>query len=113
MGKIAACALLLAISLSAASLDEAGPRRDLEALSAKTRGRLGVCIQTAQVSVCVHPDDRFPMQSVMKLVVGFAVMDAVDAKRWGVNDPVTVHREDLSLYVQPLAKLVGAGGYRT
>jgi beta-lactamase class A len=49
----------------------------------------------------------------MKLVVGVAALDAVDKGRVRLNDEVTIRSEDLSLYVQPLAGLVGKSGYRT
>lgn len=49
----------------------------------------------------------------MKLFVAMAVMDRVDRQGWQLEMPVTVRREDLSLYVQPLAKLVTPEGYRT
>jgi beta-lactamase class A len=42
----------------------------------------------------------------MKLLVGFAVMDAVDHRRWRLDDGVVIRKQDLSLAVQPLAKLV-------
>src|SRR5215475_14244090 len=99
--------LAVPASMSAASLDDAGLRRDLTALAAKTPGRFGICVQTAHASICTHPQDRFAMQSVMKLIVAFAAMDAVDTKGWRLEQPVMVHKEDLSLYVQPLSKLVG------
>jgi beta-lactamase class A len=106
-------ALLLAAVLQGATLDTTALARDLTALAQDSRGRLGVCVQTAKESTCVHADDRFPLQSVMKLVVAFAALDAVDAGKWRLDDDVLVRKQDLSLYVQPIAKLVGPGGYRT
>jgi len=54
------------------------------------------------------------MQSVMKLLVATAVMDAVDHGRMGLNDPVTLHVSDLSMNVQPIAALVRkTGTYQT
>jgi beta-lactamase class A len=105
--------LLLVAALQAAPLNTAGLARDLTTLAARFQGRVGVCVQTKKASACVHPQDRFPLQSVMKLMVGFAVLDAVDTKGWHLDDEVLIRKEDLSLYVQPLAKLVGPEGYRT
>jgi beta-lactamase class A len=48
----------------------------------------------------------------MKLVGGVAVLDAVDKDRLRLDDTATIRPERLSLYVQPLAKLVGPS-YRT
>lgn len=49
----------------------------------------------------------------MKLLVGVAVLDRVDRGEWRLTDEVIVRREDLSLHVQPLAKLVGEHGFAT
>jgi beta-lactamase class A len=106
-------AMILAAALQAATLDTTGLERDLTALAQQFRGRIGACVQTTHQSTCVHAQDRFPLQSVMKLLVAFAVMDAVDTKGWRLDQTVLVRREDLSLYVQPMAKLVGPNGYRT
>jgi beta-lactamase class A len=98
------------------------PARDLDVnglrqVFAKTAegfdGRIGACAQTRTQTACTRADERFSLQSVMKLVVGFAVLDAVDAGRIRLADTVTLQTRDLSLYVQPLAKLVGPSGFRT
>jgi beta-lactamase class A len=49
----------------------------------------------------------------MKLLVGFAVLTEVDAHRWRLDEQVTLYPADLSLNVQPLAKLVSPAGYQT
>jgi beta-lactamase class A len=46
----------------------------------------------------------------MKLLAGLAVMDAVDNRGWSLDEPVTVRKENLSLYVQPIADIVKAKG---
>lgn len=77
-------------------------------------GRLGVCVALADAApVCTHGEERFSLQSVMKLVVAVAVLDAVDAGRMKLDDPVTIHRSDLSVFVQPIEKLVGPDGWTT
>jgi beta-lactamase class A len=96
--------LLLSSSLPAAQLDLAGITNEIEAVAKQFKGRIGAC---------VHPGDKFPMQSVVKLIVGFAVLDAVDTKGWKLDTKVPIQRKDLSLYVQPLEKLVGPKGYTT
>ena len=40
-------------------------------------------------------------------------MDRVDSGAWHLDDPIVVHKEDLSLYVQPIAKLVTPRGFHT
>lgn len=76
-------------------------------------GRVGVCARDEAVLACVNGDQRFSLQSVMKLLVGLAVMDAVDHRGWHLDEEIVVRKEDLSLYVQPIAKLVKDQGYRT
>ena len=98
---------------SAAQLDFAGLEKDLIALTKDFGGRVGVCVQSDRGAACVHPNDKFAMQSVVKLLVGFAVMDAVDTQGWKLDTQVEIQRKDLSLYVQPLEKLVGPNGYKT
>jgi beta-lactamase class A len=110
---ITTAALLLAAALQTPSLNTTELERDLTALAAQFEGRMGVCVRTTTQSTCVRAQDRFSLQSVMKLLVAFAAMDAIDSGRWRLEDPVVVRKADLSLYVQPIAKLVGPDGYRT
>lgn len=94
------------------SLQHQQLQRKLEGLT-RIDGRTGVCIQDAAGASCLHADERFSLQSVMKLIVAVAAMDAVDRGSWRLDKPVLVRRQDLSLFVQPLAKLVTDQGYRT
>jgi len=73
--------------------------------------RVGVCAVDSVGNSCVNGQESFSLQSVMKLVVSLAALDAVDRHALELNEQIVVHREDLSLYVQPLAGLVGAEGY--
>ena len=88
-------------------------QRKLNALARGGDGRLGVCVQDSAGASCIHGDERFSLQSVMKLIVAVASMDAVDRGVWRLDEQVLVRRQDLSLFVQPLAKLVTDRGYRT
>jgi beta-lactamase class A len=87
----------------------------LAAIAARSDGRVGVCAADPNGAVaCVNGDQRFSMQSVMKLIVGAAVMDAVDRRGWRLDDEVVIRRADLSLHVQPLADIVREKGeFRT
>jgi beta-lactamase class A len=49
----------------------------------------------------------------MKLLVALAVMDRADRRGWSLADEIVVRRQDLSLFVQPLADLVSHQGYKT
>ena len=77
-------------------------------------GRVGVCAIQGSQRACVNGDERSAMQSVMKLLAGLAVLDRVDNGGWSLDESVTVRRENLSLYVQPIADIVKAkGSFRT
>lgn len=93
--------------LSAAHLQGA-----LDLLGASIPGRVGIAVQGA-ASASVHGQDRFPLESVMKLPVAIALYDAIDAGRLHLSDPVTLYPRDRALYYQPLAKKLTAKGYRT
>jgi len=83
--------LLLATSLS-------GAGKNLQKLAASSDGRVGVCaLDLAEAEpVCVNGDQRFPLQSVMKLVVAAAVLDAVDHGQLRLSDPIVVRPGDIS-----------------
>ncbi len=66
-------------------------------------GRGGICARTASRTACVNPDERFALQSVMKLLVSLAVMDRVDQGGWRLDEPIVVHKEDLSLQWEAIA----------
>jgi beta-lactamase class A len=90
-------------------------KQDLQKLADGFDGRVGIGVQSAAGLVPVRGNERFSLQSVMKLMVAAAVMDAVDRRGWRLDEPVVVRREDLSLNVQPIADLVKSNknGYRT
>ena len=107
---------LLAVAPSNASardLDADALNTDLAKIVNGFDGRIGACIQAGERTACIHEEERFSLQSVMKLVVGVAALTDVDKGRRRLDDAVTVRTRDLSLYVQPLADLVGPSGYRT
>jgi beta-lactamase class A len=68
-------------------------------------GRVGVCAIENSGESCLNGDRRFSLQSVVKLLVGMAATDALQ-----LSDPVTIRKEDLSLFVQPTAKIVNENG---
>jgi beta-lactamase class A len=109
-------ALILLCALGTAqggTLDDPGVQADLVRLTDGFDGRVGVCALDAKGPICVAGAEHFSMQSVMKLIVGMAVMDAVDHGQLHLQDAVVVRREDLSLFVEPIAALVGPQGFPT
>ncbi|WP_037498740.1 serine hydrolase [Sphingomonas jaspsi] len=55
----------------------------------------------------------YPQQSCSKLWVAITAMDAVDRGRVSLSDKVTLGRDDLTLFHQPLADKILAGGHTT
>jgi beta-lactamase class A len=98
--------LLLALALvgmataaQAASLDATTLPAALAAAAEKFDGAVGICARHAAGPVCVHGEDRFPMESVAKLLVAVAVLDAVDHQGWRLDEGVTLRGEDASVLV--------------
>ncbi len=100
-------------AISAAAVRRARWQHELDVITRGFDGRVGVCAGDGLLEGCVHGTDPFPMQSVMKLPVAIAALDAVDRGTWHLDDEVLVRKQDLSVFVQPIAKLVGPNGYKT
>lgn len=97
----------------AGQVQHAALQQEMARLARPIDGRVGACAMDAAGIACANGDRRFSLQSVMKLVVGVAVLDAVDRQGWKLDDAIVVKPEDLSLGVQPIKKLVTPEGYRT
>ena len=84
-------------------------------LGANFQGRVGIAVKSIDDGWTVQSNGatRQPQQSVSKLWVAIAVMDAVDRGQLSLADPVTVTRSDLTLFHQPIRALIGKDGYRT
>ena len=78
-------------------------------------GRVGVAVRSIDKgwSVDVNGSTRLPQQSVSKLWVALTVLDFRDQGRLKLEDPVTVTREDLTLFHQPIAAMVRGDGFKT
>ena len=106
-------ALAVVLAVVAASAQPGQLQNELIRITRGFDGRVGVCVQDASSTACVNGAQRFPLQSVMKLLVGIATMDAVERKGWRLDETVIVRKQDLSLAVQPLAALVTGDGFQT
>ncbi|MGL4313760.1 MAG: serine hydrolase, partial [Sphingomonas sp.] len=93
----------------------AGMLASLEALAQGFDGRVGIAVTSIDKgwALDVHGDERLPQQSVSKLWVALTVLDFRDQGRLTLDDPVTVTREDLTLFHQPIAAMVKGDGYKT
>lgn len=87
----------------------------IQALGAGFEGAVGISVRDIDEGwvVAWEGDNARPQQSVSKLWVAIAVMDAVDRGRLSLADPITVTRADLTVFHQPIRALVGKDGYRT
>jgi beta-lactamase class A len=79
-------------------------------------GRVGIAVRSIDEgwSTGWKADELYPQQSVSKLWVSIAAMDAVDQGRVSLNDKVTLGRSDLTVFHQPIRDLIlGTGTYTT
>jgi len=78
-------------------------------------GKVGIAVRSIDRgwSASANGDIRLPQQSVSKLWVTMTVLDARDAGRLKLDDPVTVTREDLTLFHEPIAAMVRGDGFHT
>ena len=87
----------------------------LRSITQSFDGTLGVAVMRTDGSwsFTYQADQYFPQQSVSKLWVALAVLDAVDAGRIKLDQNVRIMRDDLTLFNQPIATLVDEDGYET
>jgi len=100
-------------AVSASMTRRARWQHELDVLTKGFDGRVGVCAGDGLLEACVRDNQLFPMQSVMKLPVAVSALEKVDDGKWSLDDEIVVHKQDLSVFVQPMAKLVGPNGFKT
>lgn len=78
-------------------------------------GKVGIAVKSLDDDWTVESngDLKMPQQSVSKLWVAMTVLDARDQGKLTLDDPITVKKEDLTLFNQPIAALVKDSGYQT
>ncbi|AMJ61649.1 class A beta-lactamase [Bosea sp. PAMC 26642] len=88
-----------------ADWDKAKLDREIIAIERQSKGRLGVALlDLKDRKTWSHRGaERFPMQSVFKLPLAVAVLQAVEAGKLKLDQPVTIKRSEFSLYHSPLA----------
>jgi len=85
-------------------------------LGSQFNGRVGIAVRSVDDnwSVGWKADELYPQQSVSKLWVSITALDAVDRGRVRLDDKVTLSRDDLTLFHQPIAaKILGGSSYTT
>jgi beta-lactamase class A len=91
-------------------------RDRIDELGRGFNGRVGIAVRSIDDgwSTGWRADELYPQQSVSKLWVSIAAMDAVDKGKVSLDDRVTLTRSDLTLFHQPIRDLIlGGGGYTT
>ena len=78
-------------------------------------GRVGIAVRSIDEgwSTGWKADELYPQQSVSKLWVSITALDAVDHGRVDLDDKVTLTRDDLTLFHQPIAANILGGAYTT
>ncbi|MFM9853764.1 MAG: serine hydrolase [Sphingomonadaceae bacterium] len=87
----------------------------LRSLAEGFNGKVGIAVMRTDGNwLFGHlAETHFPQQSVSKLWVALTVLDGVDAGKIKLDQNVLVTRDDLTLFNQPIAQLVGDDGYQT
>ena len=91
-------------------------RARLDSLGRAFDGRAGISVVSMREGwqADYNATTLFPQQSCSKLWVAITAMDAVDRGKISLNDRVTLGRNDLTLFHQPIsAKILGNGGHTT
>jgi beta-lactamase class A len=88
-------------------------RDRISELGRNFNGRVGIAVRSIDDgwSVGWKADEFYPQQSVSKLWVSITALDAVDKGKVRLDDKVTLSRDDLTLFHQPIAALILGGGY--
>jgi beta-lactamase class A len=78
-------------------------------------GRVGIAVRSVDEGWTAgwKADELYPQQSVSKLWVSIAALDAVDKGRVRLDDRVSMTRDDITLFHQPIAALIRQNGAYT
>jgi len=88
---------------------------ELQRMGQAFGGRIGIAVFNVDQgwATSFNGEAYLPQQSVAKLWVSVAVLDRVDRGELSLSDRVTIRKEDLSLFHQPIRERVGERGYST
>jgi len=78
-------------------------------------GRVGIAVRSVDEGWTAgwKADELYPQQSVSKLWVSITALDAVDKGRVRLDDRVSLTRDDITLFHQPIAALIRQNGAYT
>jgi len=106
-----------AVSVPKAPAAPAYLRGRIDALGSAFNGRVGIAVRSLDDGweTGWKDNELYPQQSVSKLWVSITALDAVDRGKASLDDRVTLTRDDLTLFHEPIIKdvLNGGGSYTT
>lgn len=87
----------------------------IDQLARNFDGHVGIAVRDVESgwTTSWNGDLYFPQQSVSKFWVAITAFQAVDAGQLDLDQRVTLRREDLTLFHQPIAAQIDADGYTT
>ena len=87
----------------------------IQSLGQKFNGNVGIAVKRVDADWVVswNGTNLYPQQSVSKLWVAMTLLDAVDRDKIALDKQVTIRKQDLTLFHQPIAALVDENGYTT
>jgi beta-lactamase class A len=90
-------------------------RDRVQSLARGFNGRVGIAVRSVDQGWATgwKADELYPQQSVSKLWVAITALDAVDRGQVSLNDRVTLTRNDLTLFHQPIRAKILGGGHTT
>src|SRR5687767_9155675 len=97
--------------------EESAAKRALEArineIAANFNGDIGIAVRDVEQgwTIAFDGDTYFPQQSVSKFWVAMTALDRADRGMLSLDAPITLTREDLTLFHQPVAQQIGPNGY--
>jgi beta-lactamase class A len=94
-------------------------RRTLEAqvraIGQSFNGDIGIAVRDVESgwSTAYDGETYFPQQSVSKFWVALTALDKADRGELSLTRPVTLRKQDITLFHQPIAAQIGSNGYTT
>lgn len=84
-------------SINESKSQDSSLNNEVKEIAAQANGRVGVCalvLETGETLASLNPRDHFPMQSVYKLPISLAVMQAVEAGKLKLADKVSISKSE-------------------
>jgi beta-lactamase class A len=85
----------------------------IRAIAGAFNGDIGIAVEDVETgwSTAFDGNTYFPQQSVSKFWVALTALDKADRGELSLDSPITIRRDDLTLFHQPVAAQIGANGY--